>query len=417
MGGRSIHIVCEAGKVRMDGQSGGGRHWLDRGAVVGYSRIACGFFLALAVGLVAVSRQGVAPGGKPLGYDFVTFWAAAKLALTGHAAEAYCVPRLFAIERMAVPGISQEFAWFYPPPFFLVVLPLGFLPYFAAYFTFVLTTLAGFVVVLRRVVRDSASMWCLAGFSGLWINLAHGQNGFLTAGLAGAAILSLERRPALAGVLIGLLAVKPQLALLFPVALLAIGAWRTLAWAAVTATAFLAAGIEVLGVATLRASLASLADARMYLENGNLPWEKMPTLFAMMRLLGAPVAMAYAVHATGAVLAAGVVWWVWRRSKDWPMRAASLVVGTFCVSPYVFDYDLAWLALAIAWMGLAGIRDGWLRGERELLVAAWLLPFLIPLAVKVTHVQVGPVVLGAWLWMIMRRHVRTSRVESLQFSS
>jgi hypothetical protein len=68
-------------------------------------------------------------------------------------------------------------------------------------------------------------------------------------------------------------------------------------------------------------------------------------------------------------------------------------------------------------MGLAGVRDGWLRGERELLVAAWLLPFLIPLAVKVTHVQVGPVVLGAWLWMIMRRHVRTSRVESLQFSS
>jgi len=64
----------------------------------------------------------------------------------------------------------------------------------------------------------------------------------LTAALAGAALLSLERRPILAGVFIGLLAIKPHLALLFPVALIAIGAWRTLLAAAVTGTTFIFVG-------------------------------------------------------------------------------------------------------------------------------------------------------------------------------
>jgi hypothetical protein len=53
-----------------------------------------------------------------------------------------------------------------------------------------------------------------AAFPAVFVNIGHGQNGFLTAALLGSALLSLDRRPWLAGALIGLLAYKPQFGVL-----------------------------------------------------------------------------------------------------------------------------------------------------------------------------------------------------------
>jgi hypothetical protein len=53
-----------------------------------------------------------------------------------------------------------------------------------------------------------------------------------TAGLAALALHLLGKRPVAAGVLIGLLAIKPQLAVVFPFVLIATRAWRTFAAAA-----------------------------------------------------------------------------------------------------------------------------------------------------------------------------------------
>jgi hypothetical protein len=61
------------------------------------------------------------------------------------------------------------------------------------------------------------------------------------------------------------------------------------------------------------------------------------------------------------------------------------------------------LAFPIAWLTLTGLRDGWLRGEREVLVAAWLLPLLMTLIAGTISIQVGPFVLGALLWIPVRR--------------
>jgi hypothetical protein len=378
-------------------------HWLNRKRLTVYPRIFLTLFLVVGIAWVLLSKDMVDLKGKPLGYDFITFWAASHVGLGGHAADAYNIPLLFKAEKTAVPASHMIFAWYYPPPFYLLVLPLALLPYKAAYWVFVLSTLGCYVLVLRRIAKSNTAMWCLAAFSGLWLNFMHGQNAFVTAALAGAALLCLEQRPTLAGVFIGLLVIKPHLALLFPIALIAIGAWRTFLTAAVTAITFTAVSTAILGTATLRACVDSLGYARLFLENGVLPWAKMPTVFAFLRLLGTPIKCAYFVHAfiaAGAVLA---VWYVWRRCGDWQVRGAVLMTATFLISPYVFDYDLAWLAFPIAWLALVGLREGWLRGEREVLVAAWLLPLLMASIATHLFVQIGPLVLGALLWIAIRR--------------
>ncbi len=378
-------------------------HWLDARRVRMYPRIVAAIFLVVSVIWVARSHDSVDLMGKPLGCDFITYWAASRMALAGQASQAYSLASMFHVEHLAVPASDSMFAWYYPPAFYLVALPLGLMPYLVAYGVFSAVTLALYVYVMRRTSQGREWMWCLAGFSGVWLNLLQGQNGFLTGALAGGAVLALRRRPVLAGVLVGLLAIKPHLALLFPVALVAIRAWRTLAAAAVTAIAFTGAGVAVLGVATLRACIGSLAEARRFVEQGSLPWAKMPTVFAALRLAGASVWLAYAAHAVVAAGAAAVTWRVWRRCGDWQVRGAVLLSATFLVSPYVFDYDLAWLAFPIAWLAAVGMRDGWLRGEREWLVAAWLLPVAMAPLASATHVQIGPVVTAGLVWLGARR--------------
>ena len=385
-------------------------HWLNRERLSIYPRIFLALFLVLGLVWVLMSKNMVDLKGKPLGYDFITLWAASHLALEGHAEDAYNIPLLLKALRIAVPGSKSVYIWFYPPSFFLVVLPLALLPYMAAFWTFILSTLGAYLLVFRRIVRGSTAMWCLAAFSGLWMNLFNGQNAFLTAALAGAALLCLERRPVLGGLFIGLLAIKPHLALLFPVALIAIGAWRTLITAAVTAITFTAIGTATLGTAVLKGFLANLSYGRLFLENGSFLWPKMPTMFAFLRLLGIPVAGAYVVHCIVALGAVIVVWRVWRRCQDRNLRGATLMTATFLVSPYLLDYDLARLAFPIAWLALAGLRNGWQRGEREVLVFAWLLPLLITPIGTFLSVQIGPIVLCSLLWITVRRTTVTSMI-------
>ncbi|RQS71500.1 DUF2029 domain-containing protein [Burkholderia sp. Bp8963] len=381
-----------------------GEHWLNAERIKVYPRVVLLMLGLLCVTWVTMSKHLVDPRGKPLGYDFIAFWAASRLALAGHALDAYDIRLLVESAKVAVPGTSSVFAWFYPPAFYLVVLPLALMPYLVAYCVFIGTTLAAYVFVLLRVIgRNRAALWCVAAFPGLWSNLLHGQNAFLTAALAGAALLCIERRPIIAGVFVGLLAIKPHLALLFPVALLAARAWPAIASAAATAIAVTAAGTVALGTGTLKAFLASVQQARGFVETGALPWAKMPTVFALARMAGVPVAGAYVVHAIVALGATGVVWHVWRRSADPALRGASLMTGTFLISPYVYDYDLAWLAFPIAWLAFAGLRTGWLRGERETLVAAWVLPMVMASIANLLSIQIAPLLLIALLGFIVRR--------------
>ena len=379
-------------------------HWLGLKRLRLYSRTAALVFSILAIGLVFHSNI-VDPNGFPLVFDFGVFWGAAYLALSGHPADAYQSSHLQSAVKTIIPIVTEgSYGWFYPPNFFLFISPLALVPYLYAYLVFMLLTLAVYVIVVQRIFPGRDALWCLAGFSGVWVNLLLGQNAFLTAALAGAALMQLGRRPVLSGVLIGFLSIKPQLALLFPVVLVALGAWRTFLVAAVVGLSTMLAATTILGVDVLTSWWENLGLAKVFLEIGGTGyWMKMPTMFAFLRILGAPVGMAYAGHGLIAVGVVIAVWWVWKNCTEDALRNAALTTGSLLVSPYLFEYDLAWLALPIAWMAKTGLSRGWLSWEREILILCWLLPFLMMVLARLMPIQVAPWVLLALLGLILRR--------------
>lgn len=384
----------------------GDGHWLTAARLSVYPRIFLAVFILAGAGWLLMSDGMLDPKGKPVGYDFITFWAASKLTLAGEPAAVFDLARIFEAERSAVDGLQDIFAWHYPPTFQLLIAPLAVVPYLAAFAAWTGATLAAGVAVVRRLAPARQTLLLFLAFPGTYLNLAQGQTGFLTMALFGGALLLLDRRPAAAGILIGLLSYKPHFGLLIPLALACGRQWTAFFAASITTIAFGTASAILLGVDVWVAFWRNMPLLREILEQGGVPWEKMMSLFTALRLLGLGAGPAYALQALLATAAAAGVAWAWWRGVPLRLAAAILGAGALIATPYVFDYDMVLLAVPAALLAWDGIERGWLRGDREILVAAWLSPLLSPVVAHATGLQLGWLCVVAVYAAAVRRAAR-----------
>ena len=241
-------------------------------------------------------------------------------------------------------------------------------------------------------------------FPAVLINVGHGQNGFLTAALLAGALIALDRRPLLAGILFGLLVYKPQYGLLLPIVLAASGRWKCFAAAAATVALMTVATTLVFGAAVWHAFLASTEFTRsVVLEQGNTGWYKIQSVFAWARMWGAPVPLAYALQGATIVTLGAALAWLWRSTASYPLKAAALCLATILATPYSFDYDMMVLAPAIAWLAVDGLERGFGPWEKTALAALWLAPLLARSIAHLSLVPLGvPAMLTAFV-LILRR--------------
>ncbi|MCK5622266.1 MAG: DUF2029 domain-containing protein [Alphaproteobacteria bacterium] len=399
----------KAAGVKTESLAEADRHWLIARRVRVYPRIIVAAYLIFTAALVLLSKDLIDPLGRPLGADFITFWASSHLTLNGDPAAAFDGAKILAAERVAVPANEKLFLWHYPPMFMLVVMPLSLVPYLLSFLVWNLLTLAAFVAAMRKIAPVAATVWLTLAFGGTYVNFIHGQTGFLTAALFGGSIVMLGRRPVLAGILIGLLCYKPHLGILLPLALICGRHWSAFLAASVTTIAFALTSVAVVGLESWRAFFENIPLVRLVFEEGMLPWVKMPGFFPSLRLLGADTTVAYALHGVLALAVAAIVAWVWWRKTPIPLAAAVLVTGTLLVTPYSFDYDLVLLAIPVALLGWDGYRNGWMSWEREILVLAGVVPVITPLVAEITHLQIGFLILLAMFAVATRRAAASGR--------
>jgi alpha-1,2-mannosyltransferase len=360
--------------------------WLTPARARNYSLILLTVAGLAIIGWIAMSDGLVDRNGKPIGTDFSSFYAAGTLALEGHAADAYDMVTHAARERRSFGAQTPYYAWLYPPDFFLLAAPLALLPYPLALAVWQGATLALYLWVIAAVLskartesRVVAHSWLAvaAAFPAVFINLGHGQNAFLSAALFGAALVSLQRRPVLAGMLFGALTYKPQLVIVLPFALLAAGQWRTIAAAAVTAIVLASASYLIFGADAWSVFIASTETSRkLLLEDGSVGFEKLQSVFAAVRMWGGSVPLAYIVQGAASALAICGTLWLWHSGERRELKAAGLLAATTLASPHVLDYDLVLLAPAIAFFVAARSDTRLQNFEISLLAAIWTAPLL-----------------------------------------
>jgi hypothetical protein len=347
--------------------------------------LACfALVVAHAVYLAASYFEGiwlVAPDGSGVPSDFVNVWAAGRLALAGHAAAAYDWPTHKLIEETAVGhAFDGYFGWHYPPPFLFVAAGLSLMPYAAAYAVWVFGTFPAYLAAIRAIIGDRVGYLLAAAFPAVLANFIVGQNGFLTAGLVGGALTLLERRPIVAGVLLGLLSYKPHLGLLFPIALMASGHWRLFFTAATVAALLAAASWLAFGSDTWQAFFANIGHtSQAFLSEGRADWSKLQTAFGLTRTLGGSETLAWTVQAVLALVAAGAIAMLWRSPAAYEIKAAALATGAMLATPYLYTYDLVVLAVPLAFLFRLGRTRGFLAHEMAGIGLACLLILIFPL--------------------------------------
>jgi alpha-1,2-mannosyltransferase len=368
---------------------------------------AIGMLLILLAHYVKILTPALSdPMARPETSDYDAFWSGGRLALQGTPQLAYDGMQLRAKELTATqipPG--KMLPYMYPPTFELLCLPFAVLPYVASLFVFELLFSAIAAACIMTLLPPRWPLLPVLGFPGLVMNFIIGQNGSISASLFGAASLFLDQRPMLAGAILGGFACKPHLAVALPVALGAARRWRAFAACGLSAWAFTATSVLVLGVAPWGALLKTLWLSSVVLKDPDID-SKLVTVYGAVRLLHGGVTLALAAQALSAVLCLALVAVACRGRPGAGAEIALASMAGLLTIPYAMDYDLFILALPLAWLARQGAAQGWWRGEKLLLVAC----YVLPLVARSTNLRFGlplaPFLLAALFALTLARAVR-----------
>jgi arabinofuranan 3-O-arabinosyltransferase len=235
-------------------------------------------------------------------------------------------------------------------------------------------------------------------------------SGFLTASLLGASLLALERRPVVAGIFIGCLTYKPQWGILIPVALIAAKEWRAVACAAATTALLVMISIAAFGLVPWEAfprELLAQAGVNLSVDpnisaigfDPRAHWQYHQTIFGLIRVLHGGAELAWVAQGLTTIGGAVIVFLVWRSRIRYPLKAATLSAAALVATPYAFGYDMAAIAIPVAFLARDQIGHGALRAEQTLLLAM----FGASLLCNFVSAPLEPLVVILLLCVILRR--------------
>ncbi len=385
-----------------------------------YGYAIAGIYAAFFVSIYRAGVWIVDGKGLPIYTDFACAWAATMQALHGDTSLLYDSAEFIKVQAALVAPADYYYPnWPYPPTFFLFLAPFTMVRYLHGFIAWDILTLLGCIAVIYLIVRRlPAIALAIASPFAAW-NFLAAHNGFLTASLLGASLLSLERRPIVAGVFIGCLTYKPQFGILFPVALAAAKQWRAFASAAATAAVLAGASIVAFGTGVWQALPQEFAaqTSEVLFAGGNPSpagnWGYIQTIYGLVRLLEGDAVVAWLAQGLTTSGAAILVWLVWRSSSRYSSKAAILSAASLIATPYAFAYDMAAIAIPMAFLARDQLRCGLLRGEQSVAIGLFVAIFAVLIAfgdrqggVTFGSVPLGPFVVVTLLAVVWRRVIR-----------
>jgi alpha-1,2-mannosyltransferase len=369
--------------------------------------------------------------GSRFGGDFICFWNAAHRVRHGDITAIYDPDTWHRILSTNTTGVIS---WFVYPPFTLFALwPLGDATYNESVLAWLLVPLAIYFTLIALLAKRSglgagANPACeknwprmqatavLVAFSlpFLSANLFSGQTGALIAVFFLGAAFFWPTRPILAGICIGLLAIKPQMGLLMPFALIASGQWRAVAAAATTVLSLIVLSTIWLGAAIWTDYLRLSQLFGHFIARG---YDQIQQLalgpYVSLQGTGMPAVLAGFLQVVVSVAVLTVIVQVFLRWKSnkrelkkedgrLDLRLALLAAGTLLATPYSLSYDTPLLMLSVIPLLARSWRDGWDGIELASVTALLVSPYAQPLAVG-SHVPFAFLALLLWFGVLYRR--------------
>lgn len=277
------------------------------------------------------------------GRDFANVWTGGHLVREHLASKLYDVAAYQAFQRQLFGPIGQH-SFSYPPVTFPIAVGLSYLPYPLALVVWQVAG-AGFFIWAAKPwwPRRAGPVWLAVLTPGALLNLWAGHYGFFFGGLFLLGWRQVELgRSVLAGICFGLMLIKPQMAVLVPLALVLRRDWKALASGAATVVALVTATIFAYGIQPWHDLLFATGPFLATLINARGSFFGLMSTSAATAAfsLGAPFSLALAIQAVVAI--GGIYAVVAAAHRKAPLRDYALVTSTatFLVLPYAFNYDM-----------------------------------------------------------------------------
>jgi hypothetical protein len=348
------------------------------------------FFVAVDWSL---SKGGVINGLELWGRDFVNLWSGGKL-IRARDFDTLYDPHSFSAYQRGLFGPFGPHVFSYPPTAFPVIDLFSRPPYAVALVAWLVITGGLFIYAARRWwPSEGGPHWLAVLTPAALVNIWAGHYGFLLGTLFLGGWSQLDKRPILGGVLIGLMAIKPQLAVLIPLALVIRGNWRAIVAAAVTVGIFVLATGLIYGWQAWSDFLFKASNRQVSVidAHGSFFGKMSASAATAILDLGGGWPLAIAGQSVLAILGVALVAIAARTRID--MRQLGLLVATctFLILPYSLSYDLTVVMIA-AWSILCRLDVPAL--DRRLALAGFLAP-QIGILLALAHVPVMSLMLAA----------------------
>ncbi len=283
--------------------------------------------------------------------------------------------------------------WSYPPSYGLLAAGFGWLSPWHAVFAFDALSLLALALVLRFAGQSWWFVLAMLTAPASLESLMEHQNAALMTALLGGGLLLLARRPRLGGTLIGLATIKPQLGLVLPLVLLR-RAPLAFAYAVLAALLLAAASLWAFGPAAWTGFMHYTSPMMTRVLLTGQPPEfsgGLISLFALARPLGVKAALILQALTSLAAITLAL------KTRSVP----ALLILSALACPYLHDYDLLGVTLAVALLIKDRLATGFAPGEPVLFFLVWFGPGLLPWTPQFAHAV--PLVLMLLLASAWRR--------------
>lgn len=298
----------------------------------------------------------VAP--RAMEHDFLNLYVGAQMAADGELSRLHDQSLQLEYEKAVVP--ETEMLWPFVRPHFyaLLLVPLSWLPFQAAFYVWVALQaallLGCWVWAARRFGEEAlifGSMYLPTA-----VGIANGQDCILLlVAVIAAYTLAEKDRDYAAGAVVALTLVKFHLLLLLPLAMWAAGRRKILAGYAAMAAALVLLSVALAGTAGVETYLAMLTDPT--LAGLNPAPQKIVSIHSFQwNLLGR---MLWPVTAALVAAVAALCWLAARNAPLWRWWTAGCL-ASLLAAPHVYAYDAAFFLLGV-WLTLAHARTRFAR--------------------------------------------------------
>ncbi len=362
--------------------------------------------------------------GNLKGTDFLHFYTLGLIAREHRGPELYDMKIQSELAATHVPQASGlPYLPLYPPQTSILFAPLAHLSYTHALAVWWMVSAILYFLCCYWIWRTCPNLRThgvtvailAAAFPAFFHLIAWGQTSALALACFAGAYLSLRsKREFLAGIMLGCLAFKPQLALAAAVLFIAAGSGKVVIGATLSGLAQFLTGVLYYGSQAFHDWLWMLSNLRSelpFLEPKIYQTYCLRTFWSMLIPMSG---LAFVLYALTAALTLGITIFLWRRpSTPLSVRFSALLFATVLVAPHLTVYDLVILAPAVL------LLSDWLisvpmKAVKTQIGTALYCVYLFPVAPIAwwTHVQLSVIAMAVVLLLLWGQSRFSSLLEA-----